>query len=75
MPASDNYEVEFGDDRESLAIFLGGLRKFNENFSKLMPSGNDFTLRLEVHANKGKLLHCRVYEEEIARPNGKRKNS
>lgn len=53
---------------ESLDVFLNGMRKFDASFCGLMASGNDFTLRLEVHGNRGKLLHCRCYQDDIERP-------
>ena len=67
--AGDNLQKMLGDS--SLAIYLRGVKKFDEAFCRDMISGDDFTIRLEVHGCKSKLLHCRVYVDEIERPSGK----
>ena len=58
---------------ESLAVFLKGMAKFDRSFCSLMASSNEFTIRLEVKGDKGKLVHCRVYNDDIERPKHKGK--
>ena len=60
------YEEILGN--KSLAVFLKKLRKFDEAFCRAMTGHEDFTLRIEVRGNKGKLIHCRVYQEDIEQP-------
>ena len=60
-------QLEKGED-DSLSLFLSKMAKFDKSFCDAMASGSDFTIRLEVRGDKGKLVHCRVYSEEIARP-------
>jgi len=60
----------FGDDEVSLATFIRGMAKFDRRFCDAMASGVDFTLRLELSGNQGKLNHCRVYDDEFDRPPG-----
>lgn len=53
---------------DSLHIFLEGLKELDSSFCNLMVDGSDFTLRLEIRGNAGKLLHCRSYNDTIRRP-------
>ncbi len=62
------YLEAFGDDRESLALFLRSLREFEERFCKCMFSGSDFTIGLEVRGNRGRLIHARPKSDEFNRP-------
>ncbi len=64
----DFYRNVFGEHEDSLAIFLRNMRKFDQHFCELMASNVDFTIRLEVHGNKGKLIHCRVQNDGFDRP-------
>jgi hypothetical protein len=48
------------------------MKKFDRYFCEVMDSGEDFTLRLEVRGNDHKLLHCRVYKDEIDSAAGKK---
>lgn len=64
----DNISKAFGQDNQSLAIFLRGMRKFDAHFCELMASGTDFTLKMEIHGNNGKMIHCRVYNDSFERP-------
>ena len=59
------------DNNESLAIFIRNMAKFDKYFCQLMADGVDFTLRMEVHGNKGKLIHCRVHNDGFERPEEK----
>jgi len=68
MSNSNNIQTAFGKDDESLAIFLRRVKKFNDYFCELMADGIDFTLRIEVHGNKGRMIHCRVYNDGFERP-------
>ena len=64
---SNGFLEVFGDDDESLGIFLRGMKKLDEKFCNLMASGNDFTVRFEINGNNGKVNHVRVYEDDIER--------
>lgn len=55
-------------DDKSLAIFLRNMAKFDRHFCEMMATGVDFTIRLEVQGEKGKLSHCRVYSDGFDRP-------
>ena len=60
----------FGEDGVSLDVFLKGMAKFDRRFCEAMATQVDFTLRLELSGNQGKLNHCRVYDDEFDRPSG-----
>jgi hypothetical protein len=62
-------------DDESLRAFLGALRDFNEAFCKAMVDGVDYTLKLEIHGASGKLVHCRVNNDNFSRPRITGKNN
>lgn len=68
MKALGDYESVFGDDTEALEIFQRNLARFNRFFCENMASGNDFTLKLEVHGNKGDMTHCRTTNDTWDRP-------
>lgn len=55
-------------DDESLTKFLAAIEKFNREFCECIIEGLDFTLRIEVHGDKGKMNHARVYCESFRRP-------
>ena len=67
-PHSARTYREVLQDDESLAIFLRNMAKFDRQFCELMSTGADFTIRLEVHGNTGKLVHCRVHSDGFDRP-------
>lgn len=52
----------------SLLIFMKKMMEFDRRFCEVMASGNEFTVRIEVKGDKGKVIHCRVYNDEIERP-------
>jgi len=58
-----------GDD-ESLALFLKQMAKLDRRFCEVMADKVDYTLKLEIHGNAGKMIHCRVTCDEFARPKG-----
>ena len=58
-------------DDVHLASFLKAMHRFDSYFCDLMGSGMDFTLRIEVRGDKGKLLHCRVHNDSFDRPTDK----
>ena len=53
---------------KSLESYINALRRFDEAFCREMTGGGDFTIRLEVHGCKHRLIHCRVYIDGIDRP-------
>lgn len=55
---------------ESLKLFLAAMRKFDQAFLDHMADGDDFTLKLEVHGNCGKLIHARTSVDGFKRPRG-----
>ena len=55
-------------DEQALVEFLLSMRDFDAAFCKAMNDSVDFTLRLEVRGDKGKLLHCRVDTDSFRRP-------
>ncbi len=64
------YREVLKDDDESLVIFLRELSRFERCFCDMMVGGYDFTLKLEIHGNRGQLIHCRVIPDSFARPKG-----
>lgn len=52
----------------SLAVFTRKIIEFDRKFCDAMVSGNEFTIRLEIRGDKSKVVHCRVYNDEIERP-------
>jgi hypothetical protein len=53
---------------ESLAHFLSAMKDFDSAFCDAMAGGSDFTLKLEIHGNAGKMLHARVQSDVFRRP-------
>jgi hypothetical protein len=64
-----NYREILTED-EDLATFLRQMAKFDRKFCELMADGVDFTLKMELHGNKGRLIHCRVFDDSWDRPKG-----
>ncbi len=64
----EGFREAFGSDDESLAIFLRNMAKFDKYFCDLMSSGIDFTLKMEIHGDKGRMIHCRVHNDGFERP-------
>ncbi len=69
MKDDNNYQ-DILKSRQSLAVFLRQMKKFDRKFCDMMAGGDDFTLRLEVRGSKGELVHCRVSEDAYDRPSG-----
>lgn len=67
-----DYRSALKDD-ESLALFLRNMAKFDKSFCDLMAAGVEYTLRLEIHGNKGELIHVRVNHDGFDRPKGSQK--
>ena len=61
------------DHDKSLVLFVKKLKEFDDEFCRLMVEGSDFTLRLEVRANKGEIHHVRLYQDDIERVDGSQK--
>ncbi len=70
MINSDDFRLAFGEDDESLAVFLRAMSKFDRYFCEVMAAGVDFTLKMEVHGNAGQLLHARVHNDSFDRTHG-----
>lgn len=58
-------------DDDSLACFLRAMQEFDANFCAAMMEGDDFTLKLEVHGNAGRLIHARSNLDRFRRPSTK----
>ena len=65
--SNEGYRKVLSDD-ESLKIFLGAMARFDSAFCEVMNGGRDYTLRLEIHGNSGKLIHCRLSNDNFDRP-------
>ena len=61
------YEEVLGSG-ESLDIFIRGMAKLERRFCEAMMADEDYTLKLEMHGNAGKLIHCRVLVDGFERP-------
>jgi hypothetical protein len=55
---------------ESLALFLATLAEFDRAFCDRMFAGDDFNLAIEVHGNRGEIIHCRTKIDGFKRPRG-----
>jgi len=55
-------------EENQLVIFLRNLKDFEQTFIDMVVSEKDFTLRLEVRGDKGKLVHCRVSKDSFDKP-------
>lgn len=55
---------------DSLDKFVRSLAEFDRRFCDLMAQGGDFTLKIEIHGNKGELIHARVMSDNFQRPCG-----
>jgi len=69
---NDGYRSILKDD-ESLARFMRAMADFDTAFCKAMNDAADFTLRLELRGDKGRLLHVRVNSDNISRPKEQKK--
>lgn len=67
MADRENYG-EIIRNEQSLELFLQQLGKFNTLFCDHMADGDDFTLRIEVHGDKGQILHVRTSDDGFKRP-------
>lgn len=67
---SDRGYREILPEDEELKTFVAQLSEFNRAFCDHVATGEEFTLRIEVHGNQGSLIHCRVYSDRIVRPHG-----
>lgn len=75
MKDGDGFRSAFQGDDDSLGEFLRALKDFNDSFCSSMVANVDFTLKLEVRGDKGKMLHARVLDDRWRRPKGSRKES
>ena len=65
--SADGYRTVLPDD-ESLKVFLASMADFDAAFCKAMNDNVDYTLKLEIHGAAGKLIHCRVCNDNFSRP-------
>lgn len=64
----DNHYKNVMESDEHLAVFLRAMQQFDAYFCDLMMGKKDFTLKMEVRADGGKVIHCRVYNNIFDRP-------
>jgi hypothetical protein len=67
MTRPTNYK-EVIKDNESLTIFVTKMSEFQQFFCDQMAAGSDFTIRIEIHGNKGEIIHCRTLLDGFQRP-------
>ena len=58
-----------------LQLVMGKLAEFEREFCRLMYGGVDYTLRLEVRGNAGKVIHTRVSTDNFEHPQEQKKPS
>ena len=73
--STKGYREIFGDCDESLANFLAAMSDFDSRFCAAMVAGADFTLKLEIHGDKGEMIHARVTSDVFRRPPGTGKHT
>jgi hypothetical protein len=54
-----DYKEILSGDPEALGVFTGGMDRFITKFCEAMNRGERFTLSIELHGNRGKLLTLR----------------
>jgi len=62
-----SYRDVLSDD-ESLVTFLRNLKEFDDLFVNLMTMQREYSLKFEVHGNKGRMIHCKVSYTACDRP-------
>jgi len=67
MARPGNYEEIIGTG-PSLTLFLESVAKFDRAFCDHMAEGDDFTLKLEVRGDAGKIVHVRTSSDGFKRP-------
>lgn len=56
------------NDDDSLSLLLACMKEFEEAFCRNMFRSKEFSLKLDVHGAKGRIIHCRVVDDYTARP-------
>ena len=59
-------------DKGDRELFIRQLADFDRKLCDVLVEQMDFTLRLEVHGDKGRLCHARVHSESFLRPPGEK---
>ena len=67
-----NYREILADD-ESLAVFLKNMKKFDEIFCESMATKHEYSIKLEIHGNSGRMIHCKVSYTSCDRPKSTQK--
>ena len=57
-------------DKQTMAILLEGFGEFQSDLYRSLTKQIDFTVRLEIHGNKGEVLHCKAHKDNFYRPHG-----
>ena len=55
-------------NESSIELYLAALQEFDTSFCDAMVAGYDFTIRLEVRGDDGKVLHIRNHNDGFRRP-------
>ena len=53
---------------DSLKLFLESMVEFDRAFVNRIAEGGHFTIKLEVHGNRGGLIHARVTNDATRKP-------
>ena len=61
---------EILSDKELLQLYTRRMKRFDEAFCRNMFEKTDFTLKLEIHGDKGKVIHFRITDDSFERPAG-----
>jgi len=71
--ANNEYARLLGSGTDALEMFNEAMMKLNNEFCEAMHKGHDFTIKLEVHGNKGEMIHARTTCDSFRRPDGAEK--
>lgn len=65
----DDYKSLLNND-ESVHLLTESMGQFQRDLYEAITSRVDFTLELQIHGNKGEVLHYRVKRDGFRRPHG-----
>jgi len=57
---------------DSLEVFLNKMNQFDRQFCDMMANGSEFTIRLEIRGQGGRVLQTRVYLDDVGRPQARK---
>jgi hypothetical protein len=53
---------------EAFKMLMQAHQQLHEGILEALGKGQDFTFKIEVRGNKGKIIHVRKYSDEISKP-------